>query len=118
MRNLFLALTAAAAVAATAAAAAEREEASIPFPNHGGIRNFHTEGRDILYVQDRRRQWYRATLAATCLDLPYAHSIAVETRGSSSFDRFSAILVGRERCQLSSLERSGPPPKKHKKKRS
>ena len=120
MKTLVIALLAAASLAAPAAAEAPRaanrsEEVRIPFVQFRGIRDFRAEGRDILYLQDRSRNWYRAELMGPCLGLPWVRAIGVDTRGSSSFDRFSILLVEGERCAISSLTRSsGPPPRRKK----
>lgn len=116
---LFGALTlAAAAPDAQAAKTPLPPQASIPFVNHDGIRDWHAADSRTLYVQDARRQWYRATLFTPCFDLPFAQTIGFETRGADTFDRFSAIRVRGERCSISSLEVSDPPPPKVKRKRS
>ncbi len=109
-----LAAPAAAQPSAPAAAAAKGEEVSIPFPGFR-IRNFRAESRDVVFLEDQRRNWYRAELIGPCTELPWAHAIGIDTRGSGSFDRFSAILVRGDRCQLTSLTRSEKPAKKAKK---
>ena len=116
MKTLILAALSAAVLAAPAAAQAPRadqaEEVRIPFVRFGGIRDFRAEGRDLLYLQDRSRNWYRAELMGPCIGLPWARAIGVETRGTSSFDRFSMLIVEGERCLISSLTRvAGPPPR-------
>jgi hypothetical protein len=105
-----LVLTGTPAGAAPAPAAAD--EARIPFPNRGGILRMQADGDDLLYVQDRHQDWYRAQLYGPCFGLSRALGIGFDTRGSSDFDRFSTIVVGDERCQIRSLTRSGPPPSK------
>jgi hypothetical protein len=116
MKKSLLALAAALAGPAFAAPppppAAPGEEVSIPFVNFGGVRSFEEDGTDALYLQDSRRRWYRAELIGPCRELPWAFGIGIDTRGSPSVDRFSSLIVGRDRCQLTSLTRSGPPPKK------
>jgi Family of unknown function (DUF6491) len=90
-------------------------EARIPFAHFGGVRNFEADGTDAVYLQDRGRRWYHAELAGPCRELPWAFGIWIDTRGSATFDRFSSLIVGHDRCQLLSLTRSaGPPPRKHK----
>jgi hypothetical protein len=124
MKPLFVALVGAvtlAAAAPSAQASAKTSlppQASIPFVNHNGIRDWRAADSRTLYVQDQRRQWYRATLFAPCVDLPFAQTIGFETRGIDRFDRFSSIRVRGERCSVSSLELSAPPPPKMKRKRS
>jgi hypothetical protein len=93
-------------------------EVSIPFVSFRNVRDFQAVSRDVVYLQDRSRNWYRATLAFPCLDLPWAHRIGIDTRGSNSVDQFSSLIVGGERCRIASLVRSGPPPKRAKRPRS
>lgn len=93
------------------------EEVRIPFPRFR-LRDFKAEPPEIVYLQDRGRNWYRAEIIGPCLDLPWAQAIGIDTRGWSSFDRFSSIVVRGERCQLTSLTRSAGPPRKAGKRRS
>ena len=85
-------------------------EATIPFVNMGSIRNWQADGRDGLYIQDQRRNWYRATLMGPCNDLNFAERIGFETRGTSSLDRFATVIVRGQRCAFSSLVTSAAPP--------
>ncbi|HEY0027102.1 MAG TPA: DUF6491 family protein [Allosphingosinicella sp.] len=123
MRNIILPLLAAAVLTTSAPAFAappeqqgappRAEQARIPFPGLR-IRNFRAESREVVYLEDQSRNWYRAELFGPCTDLRFANAIGIDTRGSSSFDRFSAIIVSGERCQLRSLTRSAEPPKLQK----
>jgi len=97
--------------AATASAAAPKE-ASIPFANHGGIYNWGVVDNRTLLIQGRNRKWYKATLFAPCIDLPFAQTIGFKTNASGSFDKFSSIVVRRQRCSLTSLVEIPPPVKK------
>jgi hypothetical protein len=120
MKILLPLLAAAVAFPALAQPASDpNEQVSIPFANHRtAIRNFEAPSDDLLYLQDRNRRWYRAELAGACFDLKWAHSIGYDTRGRLSLDQGSQILVGRERCTITSLTRSDGPPRKLKKKRA
>jgi hypothetical protein len=118
MKNLILALAAAATLAAPAAAAPGPEaqarpaigsEARIPFVNFRTVRSFYAPSDEVVFLQDRSRNWYRAQLIGNCFGLRWANRIGFDTRGSSTLDRFSAILVEGERCQLQSLTRSEKP---------
>lgn len=118
--NLLLLAAAVAASPASAAsppsaAPAEAAEARIPFPHRRGILGFRAGGSDVVYLQDRRRRWYRAQLANDCWGLPWARAIGFDTGGSSVFDRFSAIIVEGQRCPLLSLTPSERPSKRRKK---
>jgi hypothetical protein len=123
MKSLILALAAAAAVAPHPALAdpelhpQARLEARIPFVAFGTIRHFEPVGNNLVYLQDRRRRWYRAELAGRCLELPHAHYIGVDTGGGPFVDRFSALIVEGQRCQLRSLTRSEAPPRRHERKK-
>jgi hypothetical protein len=89
--------------------------ATIPFVEHDGIYDFQPDGDRAVYLQDRSRKWYRATVLGPCLGLNFATRIGVKTRGTSSLDRYGALLVDGQECQIDQLVTSGPPPKKAKK---
>ena len=123
MKNILLTLLASTLAAPAAAASSgpqERrgEEVGIPFTNHRAIRTFEAPSDDILYLQDRQRRWYRAEIGGPCFGLKWATVIGYDTRGGLSLDRFSKIIVERERCPIVSLTRSDGPPRRLKKKRS
>ena len=115
-KMLAAALLMAAPVAAASAAPATPpadEEVSIPFVHFGGIYNFDAPSDEIVYLQDRSRNWYRAQLYGQCYGLQDAIGIGVDTRGSANFDRTSLLIVDHQSCPIESLTRSGPPPSKH-----
>jgi hypothetical protein len=89
--------------------------ASIPFVDHDGIYDFQADGDHAVYLQDRGRKWYHATVMGPCLGLAFATRIGVKTSGSSSLDRFGSLIVDREECKIDDLVTSDPPPKKVKK---
>jgi len=78
-------------------------EASIPFANNGGIRDFETNGDRGVWIEDRQRRWYYATFIGSCPRLDHAMSIGFDTRGSSNFDKFGAIITRDDQCPISSL---------------
>ena len=91
-------------------------EVSIPFANHGGIRDWQADRDRGLWIQDIHNKWYYATVMSPCIGLNFANSIGFDTRPQGNFDRFSAIVVPREgRCTIQTLRPSGAPPTKHKK---
>lgn len=83
--------------------------ASIPFVNHGGIRDWQAPNNRTLYVQSRNRQWFRAELMGPCQGLDFADRIGFHTGPSNTFDRFSSIVVRGRRCHIASLERADGP---------
>ena len=91
-------------------------ESSIAFPNDATIKTWEADGEDGIWIQTRHRDWYYGKFATICRDLDFAHGIGIDTRGTSQLDRFAAILVGRERCQLISFVTSAPPPTKAERK--
>jgi Family of unknown function (DUF6491) len=103
--------------AATGTAApnpASAKEASIPFANHGGISSWAVVDNRTMLIQGRNRQWYKATLFSPCIHLPFAHTVGFKTNPGGSFDKFSSIIVRRQRCSLTSLVAIPPPTKKPK----
>ena len=102
------------ALAGSAVAAGAASEPSIPFANHGGIRDWTADHDQGLWVQDVHRQWYYAKLMGPCIGLPFAQTIGFDTHPMGRFDRFSAIVVpGSGRCTVQSFTLSGDPhPKK------
>ena len=114
-----LLLSAAALLAAAPALAADpapaREEVRIPLA-HFTIRGFHPAGDDVVYLEGTRHQWYRAELAPRCYELQSAIRIALDTRfNGNTLDNSSSLIVGRERCRITSLTRAdGPPPRRRR----
>jgi hypothetical protein len=102
------------AIAGSAIAAPVTPDVSIPFANHGGIRDWTADHDRGLWVQDVHRQWYYAKFMGPCIGLPFAQSIGFDTHPLGRFDKFSAIVVpGSGRCVVQSFALSGePPPKK------
>lgn len=122
MRTFFIAalaalLTAGTAVAQTAPAPqpAEGKPASIPLIRLDNIRDFKPDGDRGVWLQDRGRNWYYATMLGPCLGLSNAISIGVDTRfGGNSLDSTGVLLVDGDRCRIGRLTTSEPPPRKAK----
>jgi hypothetical protein len=120
MTGLTLVLAAAASLASAAPAAAAdtpampaAEEARVPFLHIGRMRTFRAIDDETVYVQAQRRQWYRVLTMGPCPNLPWAHRIGVDTRGTPTLDRFSILLVDGDRCQVRSVVAAdGPPPRR------
>jgi hypothetical protein len=105
------------AAASTPAAAPAAPAASIPFANHGGIRDWQADKDRGVWVQDVHRNWYYAKLMGPCIGLDFANSIGFDTHPLGTFDRFSAIVVpGTGRCTVQSFTASeGPRAEKDRK---
>lgn len=94
------------------------ERADIPFGSSRlGIRTFTPERNGYgVYLQDNHREWYYASFAMRCTELPYAISFGIKTfGGSSTLTRGDSILAGGESCRIHDIVRSGPPPEKPRK---
>lgn len=89
--------------------AAPGPQASIPFADHGGVRDFHAVSDREVYLQARNRQWYRADLIGPCFGLPYAFGIGIDARPTGTLERFGTIIVDGDRCKIASLTPSAPP---------
>lgn len=110
-----LALMAAGSFQALAGSPKSPGDASIPFVNHGGIRDWQAPDDHTLYIQANNGAWYRADLLNTCQDLQFATRIGFDGGPSDTFDRFSKIVVRGQNCQVSSLTKiEGAPPTKAK----
>ena len=108
---LALGLAGAPAIAGGPAEAPAVKEARIPFVNHGGIRDWRFADRETIYVQDRHRGWYKATLMNPVIGWRGQWAIGFESRGVDTFDRFSNVVVDGRRHPVQSLVRvDGPPP--------
>jgi hypothetical protein len=117
MKHTFLASLAGLALLAAPALAnppAKPREASIPFVGMGSIRDWRADGSNALYVQGIGNRWYHATLMGPCNDLPFANTIGFDVRGTNQLDRFGTVVLRHQRCPITSLVESGPPPKKAK----
>lgn len=109
-----------AAETAAPAAAAPAVQASIPFVDHRNLLDWQADGREGLWIQDQRRNWYYARLLGPCIGLDWAITIGFAPGGGSGqLDKFSSIIVPDEgRCQITSLTRSEAPPPSVKKKKN
>jgi len=97
-------------VAGTTVASTAAVEASIPFANHGGIRDWEADKDQGLWVQDVHRQWYYAKLMGPCIGLNFAQRIGFDTHPLGRFDKFSSIVVpGTGRCTVQSFTASAGP---------
>ena len=84
-------------------------DTSIPFAARGGIRDWHSENDQSVYLRDRSGRWYYATFNGTCPNLRAAQTIHFNTDATGTFDRFSAITTEYARCQVNSVIRSPAP---------
>ncbi len=84
--------------------------ASIPFADHGNVRNWRAQGTRAVYFEDNHRQWYRAELMGTAFDLPYVEHIGILSGPSGSLDKFGAITVRGQRYAFASFEKVAGPP--------
>lgn len=120
IRNTWRASLALAAVALTSmspsfAASNVTPQASIPFANHGGIRDWQADRDRGLWVKDVHGKWFYASLMSPCTGLNFATTIGFDTRPMGTFDRWSAIVVPRwGRCVVQTLTPSDGPPRKQK----
>jgi hypothetical protein len=98
------------AAAGGSVAATTASNASIPFANNGGIRDWEADRDNGLWVQDIHRKWYYAKLMGPCIGLNFAQTIGFDTHPLGRFDKYSAIVVpGSGKCQVQSFVASDPP---------
>lgn len=92
-----------------------KQDARIPFVNHGGIRDWRSDDKDVVYIQASNRDWYKATLVTPAYDLPFVQAIGFDTGPIGTLDKFSSIVVRGQRYPIAALEKiDGEPPKRDK----
>src|SRR3569833_3895111 len=57
-----------------------KQDASIPFANHGGVWDWQAVGTHTIYFEDRTTRWYRAELIGNAVDLPRTQYIGLDTK--------------------------------------
>ena len=91
----------------------ERPQAFIPFANQrSAIHSFQADGREGLWVEDARHNWFYGKFLAPCIGVDNAVSLGFDTGTSDRLDQFSYVIVPRERerCAFQSFTASDPPP--------
>jgi hypothetical protein len=100
------------AAAVAPAAIQAPPEGQIPFANKGGIWNWQVVDNKTVLIESRARKWYKATLFGNCINLAFAQNMAFISNSNGTFDKFSSIRTGGQRCPLVSLVEVPAPPKK------
>jgi hypothetical protein len=89
-----------------------RLQISIPFANHGGIRDWRVENNQTLLIEGVGGHWYRAKLMSPAIDLPFADRIGFISEPSGALDKFSTVVVRGRRYPIISLTAAEPPVKR------
>jgi Family of unknown function (DUF6491) len=97
--------------ASTAVGPAPAREMQIPFASQT-IWRWRVVDNNTVLIQDRGRRWYKATLWGNCIDLTFAQTLSFVSNPTGTFDKFSSIRFGGQRCPLRSLVATVAPPKK------
>lgn len=88
----------------------QAKPAVIHFADRGGIRNWRAVGDDVLEIEGRNGDWFRAELFSHCQGLRTANNLGFDSEPNGDLDRYSSIYVGRgERCQFKTFERIEAP---------
>ncbi len=98
--------------AAYAAAPVTGQETAIHFANSGGIYDYRATDDLVLHVQSRDKSWYKVQLVGPCSGLTFATGIGFEADSSGDFTKFSKVVVGDQKCSVTSVVAiEGQPPK-------
>ncbi|TPG41008.1 hypothetical protein EAH79_07685 [Sphingomonas koreensis] len=119
--SLAATLALAAASFASGAVAADRhrpigKETTIAFASNGGIRNWEAgpPKSGIIYVQDRRLDWYRVQMSGPCVESKGGPmTVRYTTDNNGAFDTFSKLTFpdyANRSCGVKSIQTSLPPP--------
>ena len=88
-------------------------EASIPFANHSGVRDWRADGSKGMWILAANSRWYYASFSSQCTTLPVASGISFVPDRSGILSRWSSIRLDHDdRCFFRSLQPSDAPPKK------
>ncbi|MCB4358825.1 DUF6491 family protein [Quatrionicoccus australiensis] len=118
LRSVLLALGIVALATSTVFADSPAEpkaaQASIPFVNRGGIRDWVVEDDANLLLQDRQGQWYRARLVGPAYYLAHSKGLLFATGPSGTLETFDSVVVYGQKYPIISLTRIDPPKLKRK----
>jgi hypothetical protein len=84
-------------------------EAAILVSQNGGLQSFEADGNDGIWLQDLRGRWYYGKFSSNCPGVKFTNKIGYEVGSTAVFDKFSAIIVTNQRCDLQSLVTSENP---------
>ena len=79
---------------------------SISFAHHT-IRDWKAESPRSMLIETISGHTYRATFMNRCHDLPFREAVGFETSPGGTFDKFSSVYVGGQKCIIKSLEKIG-----------
>jgi hypothetical protein len=86
-------------------------EVSLPFFGQDGLSDYRIDGtRGIYLLSQTDGTWVYLHVQPDCPRLAQVDGFSVDTGGSGELDNKSAIIVGGQRCLLSSVTASPPPP--------
>lgn len=84
--------------------AAERD--SISFARYN-IRDWRAETPYSMLIETNSGDHYRATFVNRCNDLRFRETIGFEMTPGDTFDKFSAVHAGGQKCIVKSVEKIG-----------
>lgn len=111
MISLLAVMTPAVADAVDTSPTESMPEVTIPFANHGGIRDWKVVDDSTLLIQDVHGHWYLAKLQSAAYDLAFADGLIFGTPPSDELGKLSTVVVRGQRYPIVSLTRTEPPPK-------
>jgi hypothetical protein len=95
------------ALSATAPAA---PQPALQFSDLDGVKSWRAGGDTVVFVKSRSDQWYKAEMQETCMKLNTKKGIKFVTETDpATLERFSAVVVDRHICRVTSLSKSDSP---------
>ena len=87
------------------------EETVIHFAAPAGLRDFHFGKGDVLFVRDRRNDWFRVQLNKGCLkNARLFRAIGIDAGGDTRLEANDRLYIGGRSCLIDSLRASEAPP--------
>jgi hypothetical protein len=100
---------------ATVALAAAPAQPALQFDQLGPVKAWRAGGENIVFVQDSKGQWYKATLFETCMSLDTSKGVKFQTEIDPATNaKESKVVVDRHICTVQTLAKSDPPPPEKK----
>jgi hypothetical protein len=84
-------------------------EAAILLSKNGGLQSFEADGNAGIWLQGLHGHWYYGKFSSNCPGVKFTNKIGYDVGGGAVFDKFSAIVVADQRCDLQSLVTSESP---------
>lgn len=93
----------------TMSAASPAGRSAIDYAAGGGIRDWHAEDANGIFIRDSANNWHYARFTGPCPGVVREQQIAFEPDPLGRFDELSRVRTQTETCAVASIQASQPP---------